>query len=270
MLIDAHAHVDRYDLVDGQALPSALVEIAQHRILTISNSMDLASYRRNVEISEQCDLILPVFGVHPWNAPQYVDRLQQLKGAIESSPMIGEIGLDHYFVDDVATYPDQRKVLEWFLGAAEEQNKIVCLHTKGAEQEVLELLDRHGIRRMIVHWYSGPMDIFKELVARGAYFTVGIEGVYSEPIRAIAQAIPLGRLLTETDNPGGPAGYIGRPGTPALVKDVVRGVAEARMSTAEAIVEAVQANLLELIRDDPWLAGMRSRLFEGKQEEVLP
>jgi TatD DNase family protein len=95
MLIDAHAHVDRYDLVGERALESALGEITQHRIFTISNSMDYPSYRRNVEISEMCDLVLPTFGVHPWNAREYADRLEDLSAAIERSPMIGEIGLDH-------------------------------------------------------------------------------------------------------------------------------------------------------------------------------
>jgi len=86
--------------------------------------------------------------------------------------MIGEVGLDHYFVEDAATYPAQKKVFEYLLGAAGEQDKIVTLHTKGAEGEVLEALDRYGIRRAIVHWYSGPLDILRGLVARGAYFTV--------------------------------------------------------------------------------------------------
>ena len=113
MLIDAHSHVDRYGLVHEHALQSALAEIGQHRILTISNSMDLPSYRRNLEISEECDLVLPVFGAHPWNAPEYVDRLQDLSGAVEASPMIGEIGLDHYSVEDAATYPEQRRVFEY-------------------------------------------------------------------------------------------------------------------------------------------------------------
>jgi hypothetical protein len=35
-----------------------------------------------------------------------------------------------------------------------------------------------------------------------------------------------------------------------LVKDVVQGVAEARRTTTEAIIQTVQANFLELIRDD--------------------
>jgi len=87
-------------------------------------------------------------------------------------------------------------------------------------------------------------------VARGVYFTVGVEVLYSEHIQTIAQEIPSRQLLTETDNPGGPKGFIGGPGMPVLVKDVVQGVAEARRTTPEAIVQTVQANLLELIRDD--------------------
>jgi TatD DNase family protein len=257
MFIDAHSHVDRYDLVDEQALESALAEMAQHRILTISNSMDLPSYRRNLEISEMCRLVVPTFGVHPWNAPEYADRLDDLGEAVEQSPMIGETGLDQHFVQDASTYPAQRRVLEFFLAAARAQDKIISVHTKGAEREVLELLDEYEVPRVIVHWYSGPLDIFRELVARGVTFTVGIEVGYSEHVRAIAQEIPSRQLLTETDNPGGPKGFLGGPGMPALVKDVVQAVAEARGTTAEAIIQTVQANLLELIGDDRRLADAR-------------
>lgn len=267
MLIDAHSHVDRYDLVDERALASALAEIAQHRILTFSNSMDLSSYRRNLEISQTCDLVLPAFGVHPWNAPENVDRLQHFDEALEQSSMIGEIGLDHHFVDDASAYPDQERVFEYFLGAAREQDKIVNLHSKGAEKEVLELLDRYHIRRAIVHWYSGALDIFREMVARGAYFTVGIEVLYSEHIQAIARAIPSEQLLTETDNPGGPKESVGRPGMPALVKDVLRGIAEARRTTVQAVVQTVQANLVELLRDDPWLTDTYHMLLKEHRDD---
>jgi len=176
--------------------------------------------------------------------------------------MIGEIGLDHYFVEDASAYPAQRKVLDYFLGVAEDQEKTISLHTKGAEKEVLELLDRYDIPRVIVHWYSGPVDIFREMVARGVYFTVGIEMLHSEHLQTIAQEIPLGRLPTETDNPGGPKGFIGEPGMPALLKDVVRGIAEVKKTTVEAIVQTVHASLTELIRGDPWLTDTHRKMLE--------
>jgi TatD DNase family protein len=265
MLIDAHSHLDRYDLVDERALESAIAEITEYRIFTISNSMDLASYRRNLEISKMCGWVLPTFGVHPWNAPKYADCLEDLGEAIEQSPMIGEIGLDHYFVQDTSAYPAQRKVFEFFLSAAIGQEKIVNLHTTGAEKEVLELLDRYEIPRVIVHWYSGPLDVFRELVARRVYFTVGIEVLHSEHIQTIAQEIPSRQLLTETDNPGGPKRFMGGPGMPVLLKEVVRGIAEARKTTVVAIVKTVQANLVELIRDDPWLIDTCSKVLERWQ-----
>jgi len=255
MLIDAHAHLDRYD-----DRPSVLEEIAQHSIFTLSNSMDLPSYGRNLEIAAQCALVLPAFGVHPWNAPEYADRLDDLGAAIAQSPLLGEIGLDYHFVEDAAQYPAQRQVCEFFLAAAREQGKIVNLHTKGAEEEILHLLRQYDLPRVIVHWYSGPLDVFRQLVARGVYFTIGVEVLYSEHIQTIARELPREQLLTETDNPGGPRGLIGKPGRPLLIKDVVRGLAEVRQTSAEDIEQTVQANFWRLIGDDPRLAAMRGRL----------
>jgi TatD DNase family protein len=269
MLIDAHAHVDRYDLVGEGALGAALSEITQHEILTISNSMDLPSYERNLEINKMCDWVLPTFGVHPWNAPQYAHRLEELKEAIQHSPMLGEIGMDYYFVDDASEYPDQRRVFELFLAAAREQGKIVNLHTKGAEAAVLELLDRYDLPpRVIVHWYSGPLDIFRALVARGVYFTIGVEVLYSEHIQTLAQEVPAGQLLTETDNPGGPKALIGGPGMPVLLQDVVQAVAEVRNTPVEAIAQLVRSNLLELFRDDPWLVDAYGWVLEKQQNDA--
>jgi TatD DNase family protein len=258
MYIDAHAHLDRYP---DDTLDSALAEITQHEIFTVSNSMDLPSYRRNQEIAARCELVLPIFGVHPWNAPQYVGHLEELAAAIEASPILGEIGLDHHFVEDAAQYPAQQTVLEHFL--AQARGKIVNLHTKGAEGEVLRLLERHDVRRVIVHWYSGPLDVFEALAARGACFTVGVEVRYSEHIQTIAKRMPAGQLLTETDNPGGPRSLIGALGMPRLVMDVVQTLAALRGATGEEIVRLVEANFLRLTEGDAGLAGVRARVVEG-------
>ncbi len=271
MLIDAHSHLDRYDLIDKYALESALSEITQYRIFTISNSMDLPSYIRNQDISERCDLVLATFGVHPWNASEYADRLEDLSRVIEQSPMIGEIGLDHHFVEDTSTYSAQRKVFEYFLKAAKDQEKIVNLHTKGAEKEVLELLDCYEISRVIVHWYSGPLEIFREMASRGVYFTVGIEVRHSEHIQTIVREIPARQLLTETDNPGGPKEFIGGAGMPLLLEGVVQGIAEARKSSVEEIIQTVMDNIMELMREDPWLADtydMMSNEMQGKANKT--
>jgi TatD DNase family protein len=125
------------------------------------------------------------------------------------------------------------------------------------------LLNRYDIQRAIVHWYSGPLDVFHELVARGTYFTIGVEVLYSEHIQTIARELPAEQLLTETDNPGGPKGFIGSLGMPLLIRDVVRALAGLRKTTAPAIVQTVHANFTRLIRDDPWLSETYARFFKG-------
>jgi len=166
-------------------------------------------------------------------------------------------------VKDPSQYPPQRKVLEYFLAAAREQKKIVNLHTKGAEKEILNLLERYDIKRPIIHWYSGPLDIFRSLVDYGAYFTVGVEVFSSENIQAIAREVPEGQLLTETDNPGGLKWLRGVIGLPVVIEKVVQVIAALRQSTTEAIERTVYENFTRLIEDDPWLADVRARVRDS-------
>ena len=255
MLIDAHAHVDRYEIVGEGVLDQALAEIRERKIFTISNSMDLPSYERNRQIAEDCENILPIFGIHPWNAGHYVDRLGELDRAIESSPMIGEIGLDFFFVEDRSKYPQQKEVFNYFLAACKKQNKIVILHTKGAEELIYQLLKEFELPRVIIHWYSGPLDIFQKLVDMGIYFSIGVESIYSSYIQEIVLSLPVHQMLTETDNPGGAKAFIGGPGTPILIEQVVENIAELRSCRREEIISLVQRNLLDLFADDPWFEG---------------
>ena len=171
MLIDAHVHLDRY----GDLLDQALREIDEQQIFTVATAMDLPSYLELQKIGDRSELILPTFGVHPRRAAEYAERLPELGRYIEMSPAIGEIGLDFHWVRDTTTYPAQRKVLEYFIAAAGEQNKFVNLHTKAGEQEILDLLVKYNVRRAIVHWYSGPLDILNAMIDFGCYFTIGVE-----------------------------------------------------------------------------------------------
>ena len=264
MLLDAHAHLDKY----GEKLNAALEEIKRHHVFTIAVAMDVPSYQRGLEIGEMCEFVRPTFGVHPKKAPEYADRLSEMSPLIEQSPAIGEIGLDYHWVEDRSRYPAQRKVLEYFLAAAKEQNKIVNLHTKGAEKEILNLLEHYDIRRAIVHWYSGPLDILRAMVKYGAYFTVGVELPHSSAIQAMVKEIPNHLLLTETDNPGGLKWLKGVVGMPSAVKDVIQTLADVKQLPAHAVARIVRKNFLRLIDNDPWLQDVRLRFSEVRYEDA--
>ena len=254
MLIDVHCHLDRYT----EDPEHALEQIKEHRIFTITNSMDLPSYRRNVKIAAASDFILPVFGIHPWNASEYVGRLDGLDWAISESPLIGEIGLDYYFVKRTSKYDDQGRVFEHFLRAASRQRKIVIVHTKGAEGEVLQLLEKYKMERAVIHWYSGPWHVLEAMVEHGFYFSIGVELLFSQHIQDIAGYLPAELILTETDNPGGNESLTGTIGNPSLVKSVIGRLAEIRGISDESIMTTVQNNLIRLGDNDPWLARIQA------------
>jgi TatD DNase family protein len=259
LYIDAHAHIDRYS---DQQIPQVLAQLAAQQQLTISVAMDPAAYARAGALAQRSPWIIPTFGIHPWEAPRHAGDLAALWPLIDASPMIGEIGLDFHWVEDRAAYPAQRAVFAFFLDAAHAQGKVVNLHTKGAEAEILELLERHHVERAIVHWYSGPPDIADALAARGALFTIGVEVHTSALIQDLARRLPLGQLLTETDNPGGAEWLTGAPGMPAELPGVVEALARLRGLDPAELCETIRANVIHLIDGDPHMDDMRARLDE--------
>src|SRR5262249_17289932 len=155
------------------------------------------------------------------------------------------------------------KVLDYFIAAAREQKKFVNLHTKAGEKEILDLLESYDVNRAIIHWYSGPMDILRAMIEYGCYFTIAVEGLYSDYIKKIARTIPDHLLLNETDNPGA-LKWLKKTdeiGMPMAVKDVLDVLAKLHQTAPNKIASLVQANFSRLIANDPWLQEIRRSLF---------
>lgn len=244
MLLDIHTHIDAYR---DDSLDYVLGEIKQNKILSVSNSMDYLSYKRNCEIGEKNNLVLPIFGIHPWNAPHYVDKLDSLKPYIEESLMLGEIGLDYHFVKDPHQQIAQRTVFEFFLNEAKRLEKVVIIHTKGAEDDVLRMLKHYSIERAVIHWYSGPIDCFRGFSDMGCYFTIGFMVCHSDFVRVMARRLPPERILTETDNPGGFEWYSKKQGMPSLITDIIKEIARVRNRNRTDIENTIWDNFMNML-----------------------
>lgn len=231
--LDAHVHIDSYS--DAQ-LDEVLAELERFAMRSIAVAVDPPSYERSRQIAKRSPWVVPTFGIHPWRATAYAERLDELDELIASSPMLGELGLDTVWVEDpVGFYPAQERVLRYFLQAARSQQKIVNLHTKGAEAQILALLEEYSIEKAIIHWYSGPLEIADQLIKRGCMFTIGVELAHSPLIQELAQRIPLAQLLSETDNPSGVEWLSGEVGFPRHMPPVVSRLAALRELEEEAL-----------------------------------
>ncbi|MDZ7543918.1 TatD family deoxyribonuclease, partial [Clostridium perfringens] len=117
------------------------------------------------------------------------------------SEIIGEIGLDIFWVEDKSTYEAKRKIFNFILKESIKRNKFVSIHTKGAEEEIYNALKRNNYNKAIIHWYSGEISTLEKYIELGCYFTISVDIGYSEKTNEVLDKIPLNRLLIETDGP---------------------------------------------------------------------
>ncbi len=89
------------------------------------------------------------------------------------------------------------------------------------------------------------------MVSLGAYFTIGVEILFSDHIKNIAREIPLERLLTETDNPLVKLSLPDALGLPRNIIDVISELAAVKNTTVEQMTDLIQGNFLRMFEDDP-------------------
>lgn len=246
MYIDAHNHLELYE----DRIEEAINCINKNNILTLACSMDIKSYIKNKEICKKSNLIIPTFGIHPNNANDYSDCLEKLDEYIIESPIIGEIGLDFHWIEDKSTYHNQIKVFEYFLKKAKDYDKVVNVHTKGAEEEILNLLRKYDIgNNTIIHWYSGDISYLKKLIAIGCYFTVSVDIPYSKVTQEIVKYIPIDKILAETDGPTALQWINGEYPMPSFIKNVYYDISKLKNIDENELKTQIKSNFIRLVKN---------------------
>ena len=242
MLIDWHTHLSDY-----KNIHYAIDIINQHNIVTIACSMDIESYKETLVCSKNNNLIIPTFGIHPAKS-NLVTQLDSLDELLETSKIIGEIGLDNFWVKDIPQ-KIQENVFEYILHHCNHERKFCVIHTKGAEKRVLEILQNFPDCKPIIHWYNGPKDIFDQCIKRRYYLTFGLELHYSQYIKELLKQTPLELILSETDNPESENWLGGNSDSPLLITRVVQDIARVMNKTPEEIENEIWLNSLKILQE---------------------
>ena len=91
MMIDTHLHLDEPWLSDDQLRRITIEDITANKIVTWAQACDIPSYEKTVEYASQSEYIFPAFGILPWYANEYMDRLEEVAQLCNSAIMLGEI-----------------------------------------------------------------------------------------------------------------------------------------------------------------------------------
>jgi TatD DNase family protein len=139
-------------------------------------------------------------GMHPLLAAGNRGELLLFKQLVDHTSYIGEIGLD-FSREGKGSELEQKQVFREILSVLRGKNKIISVHSRRAEEEMLIQLKEFDIKNVIFHWYSGSVELIPEILAHGYYFSINEAMCQSNNGRSIIEKIPRERILTETDAP---------------------------------------------------------------------
>ena len=245
-LIDTHAHLDEIEnlrLAIERAREAGVVCI-------VAVGVDYESNNRVLEISAQYSpLALAALGCHPGNlpeAPSEIERnLQFIQDNNESAVGIGEIGLDyHKRILAHAGKDVQKRVLGDVLGLARRYRKPALVHSRYAWRDAFELVQESGVERTVFHWYTGPLKVLRDIVARGHFCSATLATEYHAEHRRVVKEVPLEMLMLETDCPvvyRSGSGAV-HPSEPADVAKVLQAVALLREDDPSSVAERTADN----------------------------
>lgn len=247
--VDTHCHLDMdmFEKDRDQVLRRAL-DSGVHSMLLIGFNPD--RWESTAALSERHPFLLRAVGLHPTDASLWTDDLERrMRSEVEaSSPVaVGEIGMDFYRSSD--NREQQLRAFERQVEIAQEYDLPIIIHQRSAENEVLEVLDRHRPVRGVMHCFTGGSDFAGKCLDIGMH--LGIGGVVtfpkSEDLRTTVASVPLDRILLETDAPFlAPQRHRGKRNESAYVMQVAETLADCRGVSIEFITAQTTRNATEL------------------------
>lgn len=239
MIIDTHCHIDLYNK------PKELLNECEREGITVLAMTNLPShFEIGIPYFRSTKNIRLALGLHPLFAERHKAEFPKFIRNIDKTSYIGEIGLD-FSNEGIKTKKIQLDSFTKVLENISNKKKILSIHSKRAEKEVLELLVMYNIKNAIFHWYSGPKSLINKIVEAGYFFSINPSMTSSKNGKTIISNIPVNRILTESDGPY--VQYKNRIIQPRDVKAVSEYLSELYRISISDIENHIQSNFNELI-----------------------
>ena len=252
--IDVHCHLTGGEYGDIGALVAGLEGLGVKKVITAG--FDAASSLLGRELAEKYAAVYFTAGLHPTELKKCGEGdLDTIRGLLEHPKCValGEIGLDYHYDD--TDKPLQHKFFDIQLKMAEECGLPVQIHSRDCAEDMLAFLKEHAgclKHGALLHCYSHSPEMAAEFEKLGVSFSFGGTSTYkgSKRARRAIAALPLSRLLSETDSPYlPPASKYGTfPNTPASIPEITANIAAIRGEDVSVVADALWGNAHALFK----------------------
>src|SRR5262245_52795896 len=253
MWFDSHCHLGADEFAEDRAqVAERAFAGGVEGLLAIGSGYGVAQNARAIELAERDPRVWATVGVHPHEASALDDagRADLVRWLAHPRVVgVGEAGLDYHYMNSPREV--QRAVFAEQLAWARARGLPMSIHVRGdapnAFDELLDIWTAEGGRDVggVLHCYTGSLEFARR--ALDAELDVSFSGILTfrrdRGLRDVAAALPLDRVLVETDAPLlAPEGYRGRRNEPLRVVDVGRVLAQVQKRTEAEVAAATTRN----------------------------
>lgn len=245
MFVDTHCHLDFPEFNQDR---DEVVKRAHNQgidyIINIGSSLE--GSKKSLQLAKQYNFIYATVGIHPHEADKVDEQTESILGDLAKNDKvvaIGEIGLDYF--KNYSKIENQKIVFKSLLKLAKDLNLPLVIHSRQAQEKVLEILKEFMPINAVVHCFSGDEDFLKECLDLGFFisFTCNITYPKAENSRRLVKITPLERIFLETDAPFlPPQDFRGRRNEPVYVKLLAGEIARIKEISVEAVEKTTTEN----------------------------
>src|SRR3989344_4587740 len=200
MLIDIHSHIDICKDID------AIIENSKKKnVKILTAGTNPKSNKEILKLKIKYPEINICLGIYPTDALKLSEKeinseIEFIKKNKEKISAIGEVGIDlkHAKEDSLET---QKENLKRFVNLARELNIPVVIHSRKAEKECIELLEKLNYNKIIMHCFSGNMNLVDKIIKNNWNLSIPANVKHSEHFQKIVEVTPIENLFCETDSP---------------------------------------------------------------------
>ncbi|MES2049263.1 MAG: TatD family hydrolase [Pseudomonadota bacterium] len=256
MYIDSHCHINFPEL--ASRMPELLQAMRDNGVThALCVSVDLPDFPQVLALAEQYPHIYASVGVHPDYVETEEPTAEQLV-TLSHHPKIvaiGETGLDYFRLKGDLEW--QRERFRQHIRASRICGKPLIIHTRAAAEDTIRILqeegagtDKGGVAG-VMHCFTESLEVALAAIEMGFY--ISFSGILTfksaKDIQAVAKALPIERILIETDSPYlAPMPHRGKMNEPAFVRHVGEYLADLKGISVTQVQEITSNNFFELFK----------------------
>lgn len=193
--VDFHVHIDYYE---NYKEVYEYYNTNKIYALFVTNFPEV--YRKSKETFADSKYVKIALGYHPEMVEIKPFNKKEFDRQLDKTKYLGEVGLD--FSKRFSKYREEQiKVFRYICQKANEGNKIMSIHSRNAEKDIVAILNEYKVKYAVFHWYTGSISLLKNIIASGYYLSLNPSMLKSKRGKEIISNTPLERILIETDGP---------------------------------------------------------------------